>query len=157
MTTSVVVGLDIATVTGWAGFDGATFTTGVLDCTPLTNSEPEGCRFLRFAEQLPAVLEGAGAVVIERTYSRGKRTAEILNGLTAIALVACERLGIEYAFVDATTLKKFATGSGRAKKPDMVAAAARALARTDLTDDEADAYWLVRYWQDRLVGQRRAS
>ena len=27
------------------------------------------------------------------------------------------------AFVDATTLKLFATGSGRAKKPEMVAAA----------------------------------
>ena len=152
---TTVVGLDIASVTGWCRYDGVRFETGVIDCTPKNNSEPEGCRFRRFAEQLPQVLEGVGCVIIERTYSRGKRTAEILNGLTAVALVQCEARGLEYAFVDATTLKKFATGSGRAKKPDMVAAAERELARSDLTDDEADAYWLVRYWQERLQPEQR--
>ena len=160
MTRSVVVGLDIATVTGWARFDGATFTTGVIDCTTSSQAELEGVHFRKFAEQLPEVLKGAGAVVIERTYSRGKRTAEILNGLTAIALVQCEDLGLEYAFVDAVTLKLFATGSGRAQKADMVAAAERELGLSGLSDDEADAYFLVRYWQERLQSaavQRRAA
>ena len=160
MTRSVVVGLDIATVTGWARFDGATFTTGVIDCTTSSQAELEGVHFRKFAEQLPEVLKGAGAVVIERTYSRGKRTAEVLNGLTSVALVECERRGLEYAFVNATTLKKFATGSGRAQKADMVAAAERELGISDLSDDEADAYWLVRFWQERLqpaVSERRAA
>ena len=147
---TTVVGLDIATVTGWCRYDGESFTAGVLDCTPQASTEPEGVRFDRFARELPGVLSGADAVVIERTYSRGKRTAEVLNGLTAIALVECERLGCEYAFVDATTLKLFATGSGRASKAQMVAAAEREFGRSCLTDDEADAYHLVRYWMGRL-------
>ena len=159
MTRSVVVGLDIATVTGWAGF-GATFTTGVIDCTTSSQAELEGVHFRKFAEQLPEVLKGAGAVVIERTYSRGKRTAEILNGLTAVALVQCEARGLEYCFVDATTLKLFATGSGRASKAEMVGAAECELGRSGLSHDEADAYFLVRYWQERLQSaavQRRAA
>ena len=160
MTRSVVLGLDIATRTGWCRYDGVSFDMGVLDCTPKNNSEPEGCRFRRFAEQLPTVLEGAGAVVIERTYSKGERTAEVLNGLTSVALVECERRGLEYAFVHAVTLKLFATGSGRASKAEMVGAAECELGRSGLSHDEADAYFLVRYWQERLQSaavQRRAA
>ena len=155
-----VVGLDIASRTGWCRYDGVSFETGVIDCAPKDRGEPEGVRFRKFAEQLPEVLEGAGAVVIERTYSKGKRTAEVLNGLTSVALVECERRGLEYAFVDAVTLKKLATGSGRAQKADMVAAAERELGRSGLSHDEADAYFLVRYWQERLqpaAVQRRAA
>ncbi len=148
---TVVVGLDIATRTGWCRWDGERFRTGVIDCSPATSDEPEGVRFLKLAERLPPVLEGVQAVVIERTYSKGKRTAEVLNGLTAVALVACERWGIEYAFVDATALKAFAIG-GRASKAEMVAAAERELGLDGLTDDEADAYWLVRYGLTHLVG-----
>ena len=115
---AVVVGLDIATRTGWCRWDGERFRTGVIDCSPATADEPEGVRFLKLAERLPSVLEGVQAVVIERTYSKGKRTAEVLNGLTAVALVACETLGVDYAFVDATALKAFAIG-GRASKAEM--------------------------------------
>ena len=148
---TVILGLDIATCTGWCRWDGERFRTGVIDCTPATPDEPEGVRFLRLSERLPSVLEGIQAVVIERTYSKGKRTAEVLNGLTAVALVACERRGIEYAFVDATVLKAFAIG-GRASKAELVAAAERELGVNGLTDDEADAYWLVRYGRTHLVG-----
>jgi len=38
------------------------------------------------------------------------------------------------------TLKKFATGNGKADKSDMIAAS-----KMDLNDDQADAYWLFRY------------
>jgi Holliday junction resolvasome RuvABC endonuclease subunit len=148
---AVMVGLDIATRTGWCRWDGGRFRTGVIDCSPGGRDEPEGVRYLRLAERFPPVLEGAQAVVIERTYSKGRRTAEVLNGLTAVALVACERRGIEYAFVDATVLKAFAIG-GRASKAEMVAAAERELGVNGLTDDEADAYWLVRYGRTHLVG-----
>ena len=52
MTTSVV-GLDIATRTGWCRYDGVSFETGAIDCTPKDNSESEGVRFQKFAEQAP--------------------------------------------------------------------------------------------------------
>ena len=51
MITSVVVGLDIATRTGWCRYDGVSFETGAIDCTPQAKGEPEGLRFERFAQQ----------------------------------------------------------------------------------------------------------
>ena len=45
MTTSVVLGLDIASRTGWCRFDGVSFETGAIECTPKNNSQPEGVRF----------------------------------------------------------------------------------------------------------------
>ena len=41
MSATTVVGLDIATRCGWCRFDGSTFTTGVLDCSPASKAEPE--------------------------------------------------------------------------------------------------------------------
>ena len=146
---SRVIGLDIATKTGWCVWDGHEYVTGVIDLSP-TKNEPEGVRFLKAHRAYRYLLSDVDAAVIERTYSRGKRTAEILNGLTAIALSVLEESGTEYAFVDATSLKKFATGKGTAKKPDMVREAQRTLRSDNLTDDEADAFWLVRYWQDHM-------
>ena len=45
--TTVVLGLDIASRTGWCRYDGLSFETGVLDCTPHGKDEPEGARFRR--------------------------------------------------------------------------------------------------------------
>lgn len=149
-----IVGLDIATKTGWCLLiepGGASW--GTLDVTPESKDEPEGVRFRRFADRIGSIVRSADAVIIERTYSRGKRTAEILNGLTAVALVELERQGIEYAFVDASHLKKWATGKGNADKALMIARAHELLgARAeDMTDDEADAYHLARYGVEVLT------
>ena len=149
-----VLGLDIASVTGWyrdwvaSGWD----TYGLIDVRPQAGDEPEGVRYARMAEEVHVLVDDwvPHAVFIERTYSRGKRTAEVLNGLTAITLAVLERRGIEYAFVDATTLKKFATGSGNADKQAMIDAAREATGLT-LPHDIADAYWLTRYGREVLM------
>ena len=140
----IVVGLDVATVTGWCRLEHCRYRTGLIDCTPVSEHEPEGLRFRRLADALPEILEGADAVIFERTYSRGARVAEILNGLTAVALLVCEEYGVDYAWCDASTLKRFATGDGAASKDAMGLAAQGELGR-ELTHDEADAYFLVRY------------
>ena len=135
---------------------GVTCVTGVASRAqahaPLAGGEiPEQspCRWLqvRFAEQLPDLIE------IEWWHSRGKGTAGIPNGLVAVALAACEWLGLEYAFVDATTLKAFVTGSERRPRAEMVGS-------TECALWVGDDFFLVRYWQERLqpaAEQRRAS
>lgn len=145
-----VLGLDVATVSGWCRYDGSRYVTGTVDCSPLSRDEPEGIRFHRFSRAVRYLFSDVRAVVIERTYSKGSRTAEILNGLTAIALAEIETRGLEYAFVHAVTLKKFATGEARADKAAMIAAAELATGLRDLTDDEADAVHLVRFWEEHL-------
>lgn len=148
-----VLGLDIATRTGWCLYDteADTYEVGVINLTPGRN-EPEGKRFWRMANQVPDVLRGVGAVVIERTMTRAKRAAEVLSGLTAVVLVELEERDIEYAFVHALTLKKFATGRGSATKEEMINAVnlEGRLDKVLVDDNEADAYWLVRYWQEEM-------
>jgi len=143
-----IVGLDIATKTGWCVLvDGECVSWGTLNLTP-KKGEREGLRYWRLAMLLPEVIEGADLVVIERTYSKGAKTAQVLKGLAAVALVACEINDIPYEFVDASHLKRWATGKGNAKKPEMIAAALAAIGVTEgMTDDEADAYHLAAYGQ----------
>ena len=59
------------------------------------------------------------------TLLRGGAATEIANGLKAFILAAAEFHGIEVSCVHTTELKKWATGSGKAEKPDMVRAAIR--------------------------------
>jgi hypothetical protein len=145
-----VLGLDIATHTGWCRYDGQQYVTGVIDCSPESKDEPEGMRYLRMSRAIHYLIGDIDAAIIERTYSKGKRTAEVLNGLTAIVLVELDRRGIEYAFVDASKLKAFGAKHGAKGKAEMQDFAAGYLAKLDLTDDEADAYWLVRYWEEHM-------
>lgn len=145
----MVVGLDIATRTGWCRWTQARVATGVLDCSPRSPGEPEGVRYRRLAEQVRPVLEGARAVILEQPFSRGMRTAQVLGGLTAVVLVILEGMGVEYAFVPAPELKAFGASAGAKGKEAMRLAAGQELGR-DLTSDEADAYWLTRYWWERM-------
>lgn len=66
-------------------------------------------------------------------------------GYLAIIELACaeHELGPPYT-VNAMTLKKYATGNGRADKEDMVAAAKARQWRID-SHDEADALWILEY------------
>ncbi len=108
------LGLDIATLTGFARarvIDGEWVPVkwGLIDCSPHRKGEPEGVRYRRFADALPGVVEGADHIAIERTFVKKglNRTAEILHGLAAVALVEIERAGIPYVFVPSAKWKSF--------------------------------------------------
>lgn len=157
-----ILGLDIATKTGWALLTPAQLVTGVLDMNEPTKAsqEPEGVRFRRLADRLYGLLDGQiTAVGIEEAYSQGYRTAHVLGGLTAAVLVELERAEIEYSWAPANTLKKWATGTGRAGKERM-AEALRARhvdlgvpkLPSEMTEDEVDAAWVALYTRDVLVG-----
>lgn len=62
--------------------------------------------------------------------------------LGVIRLVAA-RHSIRVATFQPTTIKLFATGDGRAKKPAMIAACQRLLGIDVISDDEADAVWIL--------------
>ena len=151
-----VLGLDIATKCGWCRYDGVQYVTGVIDCSPESRDEPEGARYLRMSRAIHYLIGDIDAAIIERTYSKGKRTAEVLNGLTAVVLTELDRRGIEYAFVDASVLKSFARTQGvegsaeYSHKVAMQAEASDYFAR-EVTTDEADSWWLVRYWQEHMA------
>jgi Holliday junction resolvasome RuvABC endonuclease subunit len=61
--------------------------------------------------------------------------------LGVIRLVAC-RSGCEVRTFQPTTIKAYATGSGRAKKPQMIASLKTHFGIEIDSDDEADAIWI---------------
>ncbi len=89
----------------------------------------------------------AGDVVVawERVVSIGgsSRANVALYGLEAQLVEATYETGVKVYTVMPSTLKKFATGKGNCKKPDMIAGARAKWPGQDcLKDDHADALWV---------------
>lgn len=64
-----------------------------------------------------------------------------------ILLEICDTLGLpEPVFINVMTLKKFAAGNGRATKLDMIKAAESKYNFHAKNDDEADTFWLYKYY-----------
>jgi hypothetical protein len=160
-----VLALDLGTHTGWAYFDGHRVESGTMTFD-LKRGESPGCRYLRFnrwiREEFGADPLGTGVdlVVYEQTHNRGGAATEVAAGFATRVQEWAAEIKVQHASVHTATLKKHATGSGRAGKPDMIEAA---LARqhthawptgdlTKLSDDEIDALWLLDYarhtWAD---------
>lgn len=64
-------------------------------------------------------------------------------GLWWAVVTRLKQSGRPLAVITPTTLKKFATGSGSAKKSAMVGAAVRRFGLDEIGEDEADALWLA--------------
>lgn len=62
----------------------------------------------------------------------------MVQGITRVVLL---KLGIPYLTVDPSSLKKWATGNGSAKKPQMKEALPEGLKDSKWDDNTVDAYW----------------
>lgn len=148
----IILALDLATRTGWAVVkDGRVIESGV-QAFDKRRGESNGVLFLRarkwlteFAFPSPAVsAEGLrraipDLIAYEQAHFRGGAATEVCVGLqTRVQEIAAE-WGIESAPVPTSTLKKWATGVGRAEKPAMIAWAASRIGRQPEDDNEADA------------------
>lgn len=83
--------------------------------------------------------DGADIVLIEDyTYGQGRQAHQIgeLGGVLRLAL---DDVGVRWVPVNASTVKKFATGKGNAKKAAVVAAVTHRTGRETPDDDIADA------------------
>src|SRR5690606_5701997 len=78
----------------------------------------------RFGAHAPG--EHGGVIAYERPLTVGKGfRAAISKELEALLLVEAAVLGVETTNIAPSSLKKYATGKGNAKKPDMIRAAAK--------------------------------
>ena len=105
-------------------------------------------RFVRFRAWLMEMLDSLEPklVVYEQAHNRGGAATQVLNGMTALLIEECERRGINYTSVHSATLKKSATGSGRADKKQMIIYAKSAYPDQEINDDnQADALHLLGY------------
>ena len=146
-----ILALDCGTKTGWASFADGRIESGVQDFS-LKRGESKGIRFLRFNTWLKAMAEltNPQVVVYELAHFRGGHATEILVGMTTRIEEFCESNNIEYSSIHSATLKKFATGSGKANKQDMMKAAALQFGRVIDSDDEADALLILAWAREEF-------
>lgn len=159
-----ILGLDPATVTGFAHSNGE---HGIWDL----NNGPrhEGGRFAWLRSRILEVHAtwGIDLIAFEEsslgaggTREGGPQWSTIVfhNKVRGVVEeVACS-LQVDLLPVNPATLKAFATGSGRAKKPDMIRALERHFGIRVVDDNEADAIWVLKYaqqYQSRPVEMMR--
>jgi len=153
-----ILTLDMATKTGWAtNIHGR--RAGVIEFA-LKRGESPGMRFLRcraWLNELHKLLSGKiGVIVYEQAHHRGGAATAVCVGLvTEVQAFAAEH-NIELMPVHTATLKKFATGNGRASKAEMIQAA-REKSWNVQDDNEADAVLLLEYALSELNGQPECS
>lgn len=150
----IILSLDVATKTGWALMSsGNVLESGVEDFSR-KRGESSGMMFLRFRKWLEFVLKWPvefDLVVYEQSHFRGGAATEICVNLTGRVQECCAEHGIEYATVHTATLKKWATGHGKASKEDMIKRAKEILKRDPIDDNEADAV-LIGAWATQEYG-----
>lgn len=151
----LILGLDLAVHTGWAiCVDGEIIESGVQSFD-LQRGESPGMRFLRFRSWLKTLygealtinhdrsagIHPAGPAVLayEQSHHRGGPATMVAVGLATRVLELAAEVGCESLPIHSATLKKRITGSGRASKADMIAAAEQRVGRQGFSEDEADA------------------
>jgi len=138
-----VLAFDTATTTGWALVEDGTVIESGTRSFPKSRGESNGIVFLRFRSWLAEVtgLTSPDVIVYELAHYRGGAATELCVGLQTRVMEVAEALSLPYAGYHTGTLKKWATGSGRGNKDDMLRAAAeRGYPVED--DNEADAILL---------------
>jgi Holliday junction resolvasome RuvABC endonuclease subunit len=150
-----VLALDLATKTGWASLE-----EGILKCGTehfirrkgrrTKEDEHEGIVFSRMEIWLWKKLKELepDMVVFEETAGHFKTVSASRTafGWRSLMMACCARLSIPTMSVAASTVKKYATGSGRAEKPDMIHAAKQKFVDLDVDDDNAaDAVHILCY------------
>ena len=109
------------------------------------------------AERLSAIgdwLDAIGwhrfsVVVYETPFARGRDATRSLWGIAGILEAVVTDAALPVVDVAVPTIKKFATGDGRASKVEMIAAARR-MGYTGNNEHEADAVCLLRYAEANL-------
>lgn len=142
-----VLGLDLATKCGFALIDTNTpeynlTYSGVLKLP----SKPTGSRYSKFQMWLHDTLaiSKVDYIAFEDVKRHvGTQAAHVYGGLKAIVELEAYRADIELLPYGVGTIKKSATGGGRASKDEMVSAALERYRVACSDDNEADAIWIA--------------
>lgn len=146
-----ILTLDCGTKTGWASSINGNIESGVQDFS-LKRGESSGMRYLRFRAWLNEIIKliKPNLVVYEMTFSKGQSANEILNTFAGIIQMECVNQNIDYTSVFATRLKKFATGSGKSNKDEMLRLAKYKFKRVIIDHNEADALWILEWAKEEF-------
>jgi hypothetical protein len=145
-----ILAIDCGKRTGWAYYGNGIKESGVEDFSS-KRGESRGMLYVRFRSWLEEMIiklgltKNAGLVIYEMPHHRGGAATQILYGLTTRIEEECENRGINYTTIHSTTLKKFATGSGRADKDAILKMARQKFGDEIYDHNEADALFMAEY------------
>ena len=136
-----VVGIDPSLrATGLALPDGELLTIKTPACSTL-DDRIERIRHI-VGQVIARVRIGALVVIEGPAFGMNNNATHELAGLWWELVVRLAESGNQVAVLSPGQLKKFATGNGRATKPDMRMALYKHTGIDVRSDDEVDAYWL---------------
>ena len=153
-----ILAIDPGSRCGWALLEDGITESGVMDFS-LKRGESQGMVFVRFnawfkkmiAHHLPEV------VIYEQPHHRGGAATQLLYGMTTRIQERCDLCNIQYMAIHSATLKKFATGSGRAGKEYMVERAWVKFGIRVKDHNEADALWMMAWGKEEFEDAVRAE
>ena len=137
--------LDLATITGWAYYNNL-FQASATHEFLWSPEETLGSRLVQYVEWLEGMLKKSKAklVVYEKPHLRGGGSY-LLSGLASTTELMATQHRCWCDSVHTGTLKKYATGKGKASKIEMVEAAEKKFGFRPVDDNHADALWLLDY------------
>ncbi len=151
-----ILALDLGSTTGWAVVEDGE----VLNWGEETFSGVRTERLWRFQDWLHRIIHEFSHVdvlIFERPFCRGLHATRSLWGMAGVAEAEAHGQGLPSIDIVPATLKKWATGNGRASKEDMIAAAYatvtvdRHMDDVSLRDNEADAILLGMYAAAKII------
>ena len=149
-----ILALDLGTQTGWALHNGECLVGSGTQKFDVRRGESPGMRFVRFVRWLQEMtllthsdsrgdetkaVPLVNLIAYEAPHHRGGAATEIACGFSTRIHELCARYEIQHASVHTATLKKHATGFGKASKEAMKLNAFKVWGIDVKTDDEADA------------------
>lgn len=143
-----ILSLDLATKTGWC-----TEAQSGVQTFDVKRGESPGMRFLRcraWLNEIYSLVPGLSVICYEQAHHRGGAATQCGVGLVTVVLEFAAKNDLETMPIHSATLKKWATGNGRAGKPDMIKAAIR-MGYKPIDDNEADACLLYEYAKENLT------
>lgn len=149
----MILAIDPGTKTGWALMkNGKVYESGTQNFSK-KDGESNGMLFIKFRNWLGSILDlNVKLVVYEQTFSKSRAASELLSNLRGRIEEECDARKINYTTVYATSLKKWATGSGKADKGQMMARAVAVLGRKPIDDNESDAALIGAYAVEEYGG-----
>ena len=157
---TTILALDLGSRMGWAVNNDGVIRSGMEDFT-LSKGEHKGKRYnncRKWIKEMIYMYE-PDMVYYEMPHMRGKHATQALHGYLTCLQMATATYGINIAEVHSGTLKKFATGYGKASKEDMIIASEMLLGtegqftRKITDDNEADAICLLKYAESQIGGK----
>lgn len=153
-----ILALDIGIKTGFAIFttqaESVHATTTILSgikTFEFKRGDSPDIRFLKFQSWLKRVVKryGITLIIYEKPFLRGGAASDFLKGFMLIIRMVAVECDVSYQGIMGTTLKKYATGNGRASKEEMVLTAEQRYGKVK-DDNQADALHLLAYARENF-------